>query len=605
MRYRNYKYDVIDEEIVITEYVPDPDPDGDGNESKQDASGDGNDPGGGMFGDGNDPGWDMFGDANDPGQNANGGANAPEQDTSACIFPEGEEPVTDDLPGITLRIPSHIGGLPVTEIGEEAFSENGAQIDRTELPPTIRRIGKGAFRMCISLTELLLPEGLERIGPEAFFLTPLEELVLPASLKEIENPWELATIRFRVAEGNPYFFTDGFCLYRREGEEKELLVARQTEERTEYKVLDGTTAIGENAMSGNGTLRKVILPQSMYMIGEAAFEGCQNLSQVVLPEGIRRIGAHAFSHCICLKHLYLPASVAVIGRCALSDTFGWSEDLRGLEYISVAAGNNHFMADADALFEIGMNADRYLVKYFGTGREYRIPGDVSRILPGAFRRSGLRRCIVPASVRDVGEDAFRECRDLEEILLEETGTALFVPAQPVYRKDEVTQLFYSSERMSRQEELKETEPFEMPEYWKDFAHGTVVWPKKNRPDAARYAGYVYDYRGYDALFESRTGLRERCGIACCRLKYPVLLNAAAAERYRAYVGVNLTDILHDLQKMQDFDLLVLLAELGFFTSDNIEESIGIFGRSGQAEFTGYLLNYKKEYLEEKAFDFSL
>jgi len=512
----------------------------------------------------------------------------------------------DDLPELSLSIPSHINGLPVTEIGGEAFSENGAQLSQIEVPSTVRRIGNGAFRMCISLTELLLPDGLEWIGRDAFFLTPLEELTLPPTLKVIENPWELSTVRFHVATGNPYFFTDEFCLYRREGSETELLTARQTEERTEYEIPDGTTVIGENALSGNAVLRRVILPSSVHTIGEAAFEGCQNLSEVILREGVREIGANAFSHCICLRQLHLPASVEKIGCCALSDTFGWSEELRGLECITVADGNAHFMADADALFEIGNDKDRYLVKYFGRGREYRIPGDVSRILPEAFRRAALRSCFFPVSVKDVGPDAFRECKELERLELEETGAVIYVPAQPVYRKDEVVGLFYSREaEMTRGAADHAFDPFAMPEKWNIFAY-TAPSHEKQTSRSDPFEGYIYDYRGYDALFDTYLNLLDRCGMACSRLKYPAFLDADSADRYRSFVADRLMDILQYIQKSQNMEQLAQLAELGFFTEDNIEESLELFGRAGQAKFTGFLLNYKKEHFSSYImFDFSL
>ncbi len=504
-----------------------------------------------------------------------------------------------------LTVPARICGLPVTEIGEEAFAENGAFLTRIELPPTVRRLGKGAFRMCMSLTELVLNEGLERIGAEAFYLTPMEELCLPDTVTVIDEPWELGAIRFRISENNPCFFTDGFCLYRREREEQELLVALQTDERTEYEIAEGTTVIGENSVSGHTALQRVVFPASVRVIRDAALEGCQSLSEAVLPEGLREIGANAFSHCICLKRLHLPASVENLGRYALSDTFGWSEDRVGLERITVSEGSARFFADESALFEIINEKDGeeyYLVKYFGREREYHIPAGVVRILPGAFRRAVFRRCTVPESVRDVAEDSFRECRNLEELVMEESGARICVPACPVYRKEEVTGLFFSSERRADRE--NPADPFELPEKWRSFAGAGSQFPKRE-PGRERYKGYVYDYRAYDDLFDTYLNLPDRCGMACCRLKYPVLLEADRAARYREFVGENLEGILTDILKKQDLDRLALLAELGFFTVENIESCLELSSRSGQGKCTAFLLNYKREHLGEDEFDFSI
>ncbi len=486
-------------------------------------------------------------------------------------------------------IPAWIESLPVVEIGPEAFTENGAFLVKIEVSYMVRRIGDGAFRMCLNLTKLVLHEGLKEIGAGAMFLTPLTEVDLPDSVTVIESPWELGSIRFKVSGKNQHFYSDGYCLYRREEEEERqapeqgdaaspltarggkwrLLVALQEDKRESYDVPEGTTAIGDNAFSGNEYLKQVTFPSTLRMIGEAAFEGCQNLSEIVLNEGLREIGSNAFAHCIRLTSLNLPSTVETIGESSLSDTFGWSELFQGLERITVAPGDDRFMADDDALFETGESNHRFLVKYFGEGEEYRIPWDVSRILPGAFRRANFCRCEIPMSVRSVGHDAFRECKNLEEITLKESGTTLYIPGQPVYRKDEVTALFY-----------------------------------EERPAG----GYLYDYAGYDELFDTYLNLPDKCGMACCRLKYPVQLTEERARFYREFLDTNLTGILKEVSKKQDMDLLVMLAELGVFNEDNIDESIDILSSSGQTKFTGYLLNYMKEHGGKKGFkgfDFSL
>ncbi len=462
-------------------------------------------------------------------------------------------------------IPASIGGTPVVAIGAEAFLENGALLSRVEVPSTVRSIGDGAFRMCLTLTELLLREGLETIGAGALALTPLTEVTLPDTVARIGAPWELGNIRFSVSEKNPHFRTDGFCLYQTEGAEKTLLVCLQTEGRESYAVAEGTTAIGESAFAGNEALCSVTLPETARTIGEAAFESCQNLRRVALPEGLCSIGANAFGHCIRLQSIHLPSTLEVIGDYALSDTFGWSEALSGLERITVEPGNARFATDEEALFAHGEDG-RHLVKYFGEGESYRVPEGVTRILPGALRRAKFYRCEIPASVRSVGKDAFRECKNLREILLRETDTALYIPGQPIYRKDEVTNLFFA----------EKTE-----------------------------GGPIYDYAGYDALFPTYRNLPDKCGIACCRLAYPVSLPEKTARGYRAFVAENMPAILQGIADRQDMEQLVLLAELGFFTGESLELGLELFGQKGRTKLSGYLLNYKREHMQETAFDFTL
>ncbi len=515
---------------------------------------------------------------------------------------------------VSVRIPDRIDGHPVVAIGEEAFSENGSLLERAEVPSSVKRIGNGAFKMCMSLTDLALQEGLEQIGEEAFYLTPLEELYLPGTVRELGRSWELGGIRFRISTENPWFSTDGYGLYRKTEEngqeEKELLVVCQAEGRMEYSPEEGTTRIGENAMAGNASLRRVRLPDTVHTIGEAAFEGCQQLEEIVLPEGLREISAEAFSHCIRMRELHLPASLEILGRHAVSDTFGWSDSLNGLEEITVDAGNPFFMAEGGALFRkltpetTGMEpAGRVLVKYSGHDREYRIPGDIVCILSSAFRRAQLSRVDVPRSVREVGTDAFRECKNLREIYLEESDTLLYVPGQPVYRKDEITALFCSREREERRKEVPEEE-FILPEKWQSFARMPVSsGPGKEKRNP--YETYVFDYRGYDALFHTYLNLPDQYGMAVCRLKYPVLLDADVRMKYEAFIREHLPEILDSIAERQDMRHLAQIAELGFFTEQNIEDCIERLNRPGCAKEMSYLLNYKREHLGETEFDFTL
>lgn len=60
-------------------------------------------------------------------------------------------------------IPSKIEGLPVTEIGPEAFLDN-LFIEKVELPEGITLIDEGAFGCCSNLTTINLPKSLKTIG---------------------------------------------------------------------------------------------------------------------------------------------------------------------------------------------------------------------------------------------------------------------------------------------------------------------------------------------------------------------------------------------------------------------------------------------------------
>ncbi len=530
------------------------------------------------------------------------------------IVPGGAE-ITQYLPQEEpedgcLNLPDRIDGLPVVAIGEDVFSEHGGFLSVITVPATVERIGDRAFRMCMCLTELVLAEGLLEIGAEALCLTPLSSLRLPSTLQRLGQPWDLGSIRFFPSPENPVFFADDFCLYRRDADGQELLVCFHEEEKTAYAVADGTTRVGEQAFSGHTTLERVVLPDTVREIADSAFEDCQVLKELILPQGLVSIGENAFTRCLQLKELAFPASLRHLGESALADTYGWSETFNGPKRILVSPDNPLYLADEEAFFVRTPRGGRKIIKYFGTGLDYHIPEDVEEILPGAFRRATrLRRFFVPPGLKRVGEDAFKECKALAEVVFVQTNTVLYVPRQPVYRKDEVTNLFYSG--VKKENEGKKSWEH-LPKKWKDFAWVYAREPGEMAAFLPGGEGYadtgekgIYDFVGYDALFHTYLKLPDHLGMACCRLTYPEKLLPSVKAGYEGFLREHFDEILLDIAERQDFDHLTALAGLGCFTRDNIEESIAVFSAAGRTKFTGFLLNYKREHLGEEEFSFDL
>lgn len=74
--------------------------------------------------------------------------------------------------------------------------------------------------------------------------------------------------------------------------------------------------VGEGALKGCISLKKVLLPQGLKYILADAFKGCRKLEEVVIPEGVIYIGRYAFHRCHALKRILLPLSVQELGECA-------------------------------------------------------------------------------------------------------------------------------------------------------------------------------------------------------------------------------------------------------------------------------------------------
>lgn len=64
-------------------------------------------------------------------------------------------------------IPAEVNGLPVTQIGDSAFTQNET-LRSVVIPEGVTIIGKDAFRNCYKLETVVLPRSLHTIRDNAF-----------------------------------------------------------------------------------------------------------------------------------------------------------------------------------------------------------------------------------------------------------------------------------------------------------------------------------------------------------------------------------------------------------------------------------------------------
>lgn len=129
---------------------------------------------------------------------------------------------------------------------------------------------------------------------------------------------------------------------------------------------EGTTEIGRFAFS-RSSLRTVTIPEGVTTIDYAAFYHCDNLDNVILPDTVNTVGAKAFTHT------------------------GWMDDFE-------ENSMDDFLISGDIM-----------VAYKGNLPEVVIPDGVRVIAEEAFRNhTELKKVHLPASVTDIGNDAFPE-----------------------------------------------------------------------------------------------------------------------------------------------------------------------------------------------------
>ena len=207
----------------------------------------------------------------------------------------------------------------------------------------------------------------------------------------------------------------------------------------EVTVPEGITVIGSQAFR-QSNVTSVKLPSSLEIIVREAFEGCSLLKEIVIPEGVHTIDSYAFSGCVSLKEVKLPKTLKVIGFHAFqscssleemklpsslvtidSEAFGLCENLKTVKCDAVIPDihkssfngcsrlfdSNGLLIIGGVLLNLGYNAADEIV----------IPDGVEVIGTEAFENIDhrLKKVILPSSVREIREDAFKNCRELKKI----------------------------------------------------------------------------------------------------------------------------------------------------------------------------------------------
>ena len=360
-----------------------------------------------------------------------------------------------------IRIPTHLGGLPVVGINPDAFS-GCAAITEITIPEGVVDIGKQAFLGCSGLTKLIIPNGVVNIGEKAFKdCTGLKEVTMPPSIKNVGNGafynagWskkvyisDLAAwcnVHFVGRESNPLWTTRGANdgLYLDGGEVADLVIPESVTDICDYafyacygiksvKFPSTLRSIGESAFYGCSQIENLDFPSTLRTIGSSAFSGCSGISSpLVIPDGMVSMGARTFYSCAGLPSVVIPSSVKGIGYGA----FYGCANLKAVHIDDLASWCEiDFGFDADSAGIGASSNPLYYAKKLFLGEQQVVnlvvPDGVGAINAWAF--AGCRDLLtieIPSNVTNIGMAAFSGCASITnvEIPLSVTsiGTAVF------------------------------------------------------------------------------------------------------------------------------------------------------------------------------------
>lgn len=178
------------------------------------------------------------------------------------------------------------------------------------------------------------------------------------------------------------------------------------------------TSIGYGAFQGCTKLDDVNIPESVEVIDANAFNGCLGLNEVNLNDGLTEIGDYAFAS-TPITYMYFPSTLEKIGKGVFSNCSKLNE-------LSVAEANEKFTVKSNILYTTANDGTKEIILVLKTSATtLTIADNVSKIYSNAFfSAESLRELIIPATVKEIENDALVGCTNLEKITVPFIGTSI-------------------------------------------------------------------------------------------------------------------------------------------------------------------------------------
>lgn len=261
----------------------------------------------------------------------------------------------------------YVVGNRITAIASYAFS--GHRLSSVVFHSGVSSIGENAFYGCYNLESITFKGGL-----------------LPAELTVGENAFSFAYQNDALTE---VIFEAG----------------------------SNVVEIGKGAFANNVGLTTIEIPNTVKKIGESAFANCSVLKNVTLVSGGAGlvIGNYAFQNCIALEAFTLSDSVTELSMNVF-------DGCRNLQGVYVDEGNEYFADDDGVLYD----ADKTIILFYSLGRDGNVvlPETIETIGAGVFANNmKITEIVIPASVKEIQEDAFNMCLYLTDIVFETSEDA--------------------------------------------------------------------------------------------------------------------------------------------------------------------------------------
>ena len=292
------------------------------------------------------------------------------------------------------------------KIGDDAF--NGFKGTAITLPSTLKEIGESAFSGA-AITSITLPETLTTIGKTAFTSC--------AALASIDIPEAVTSIGVSAFS---------FC-----------------EALAEVTGMEGVAALAKGTFEGCEALATISLPEATLQIGEDCFKDCIGLTSIEIAGEFTTVGNSAFSGCEKLAAIDLSGAAATFTTIDPS-VFAGCEALASITLPeSIATLEDDVFKDTKLTsLDLSATAVKVLNKIFGTitKEEDAYSSLTSIVLPEGLLTitkkalnycTGLTGIELPDGLKKIDEESFAYCSGLTEITLPASLTT-DIPAKAFY-----------------------------------------------------------------------------------------------------------------------------------------------------------------------------
>ena len=308
---------------------------------------------------------------NDPNSNAGGVFEGCESLTS-FTFPSSY--ASNNLPSFTFKNCTNLAtinwnGYNPKRLNKNAF-ENCDKITWSQVPQSVEELGDNCFYLCDALTSVDLSK-IKKMDTGVFWATPLTSVEWPAAVTEIPANTFWACGKLTTIKGIP----------------------------GQPGAWDNITKIGANAFNMCTDLTTIKLPAELKTIDAQAFRSCDYLATVDYGTKVETIGDGAFWFTGALKKFFFKGSVKTLGAHAFRESGLTCVHLKG----DMTIGKEAFMKCAS-------------LKYVEFPATSSATQPLTYVAEGMFADcTSLPFITLPSTVTEIKTKAFDGCSSLKYV----------------------------------------------------------------------------------------------------------------------------------------------------------------------------------------------